>query len=50
MLRGLTIGESGFFIANYDAWKDHYDEAKAIFQQACRGEIDLWAYAEKNKA
>lgn len=46
----MTIVNLGFFIANYEVWKDHYDGAKAIFQQACKGEIDLWAYAEENKA
>ena len=45
----MTNATLGFFIANYDAWKDHYDEAKAIFQQACEGEISLWGYAEENE-
>ena len=35
-----------FFIQNFDAWKDHYNEAQAIFRRACQGEIDLWGVAE----
>ena len=39
----------GFFVANCDAWKYRYDDAKKIFQTACQGEIDLWDYAESKK-
>lgn len=42
----LTIG---FFVANCDAWKYRYEDAKKIFQTACQGEIDLWNYAEDQK-
>ena len=39
----------GFFVANCDAWKYRYDDAKKIFQTACSGEVDLWNYAEAQK-
>ncbi|PCH36774.1 heme oxygenase-like protein [Wolfiporia cocos MD-104 SS10] len=41
-----TVHQKQFFAENFDAWKDHYDEATRIFRRACQGEIDLWAVAE----
>ncbi|CCM00634.1 uncharacterized protein FIBRA_02671 [Fibroporia radiculosa] len=35
-------GQIAFFEQNYVEWKDHYEEAKEIFRQACMGEINLW--------
>ncbi|KAF7794355.1 hypothetical protein EIP86_005489 [Pleurotus ostreatoroseus] len=40
-----TIKQREFFIQNFDSWRYYLDDAKAIFRQACQGEIDLWATA-----
>ncbi|KAH9932965.1 uncharacterized protein B0H18DRAFT_1115608 [Fomitopsis serialis] len=45
---GVT-SQISFFTANYDVWKDHYAEAKDIFQKACKGEIGLWKWATDSK-
>lgn len=44
-----SIVGPGFFIANCDHWKCHYEDAKKSFQTACQGEINLWKYAEEQK-
>lgn len=41
---------AAFFITNYAVWKDHYAEAKETFRRACKGEIDLWKFAQDAEA
>ena len=36
---------SAFFVQNANLWKDHYDVANKVFQNACQAEIDLWGTA-----
>lgn len=39
------LGPIDFFIANYDYWKDYYEDITLMFRKATLSEYNLWLTA-----